>query len=330
MSIEAKRALLTNIETEIGDYLTATHTKRTVRVIDEVLHDYDVTILYDSTGKVDSESADLLQLFLDAKATSGRSEKTLIQYKYIIERALLEIGTPIAKITVYHVRRYLMQLQESGLSDTSAEGVRAILSSFFTWLWKENIIKINPLANVAPIKCKKEIRIPFSALDLELLRRACETDRELALVQFLSATGCRVGEVVKLNRDAINFDTLECKVLGKGNKERIVYINPVTRLILQQYLTSRTDTNEALFVGIRGRLTENGVRVILNDIERRSGVENVHPHRFRRTLATNLINRGMAIQEVAHILGHENINTTLKYVHIDDANVKASYAKYTD
>lgn len=329
MSIEAKRALLTNIETEVGDFLTFTHTKRVVNTVDDILDDFDVNILSSSTDKVDAESTDFLTLFLDAKAVGGRSEKTLNRYRYIIERALLEIGTPVTKITVYHIRRYLMHLQESGLNDNSVEGVRSILSSFFNWLWKENIIKINPMANIVPIKCKKEIRLPFSPLELELIRRACDNPRDLALVQFLAASGCRVGEVVKLDRDSIDFIARECKVLGKGNKERIVYIDPIAKLLIQQYLDSRTDNDKALFVGIRGRLTEQGVRKILKDLELKSGVENIHPHRFRRTLATMLIDRGMGIQEVGHILGHENINTTLKYVHIDDANVKAAYNKYT-
>lgn len=327
MSIGAKQTLLSDIKTEVGEFLTVHDTEQVVEVVDNALVNYDV--IEQVRGEIDQSSSDLLQVFLDAKTIEGRSIKTINRYKYIIERALLEINVPVQKITVFHLRRYLMQLKETGLSDSSTEGVRSILSSFFGWLWKDGLLKQNPMANIAPIKCKKEVRLPFSSLDLELIKQACKNDRERALVQFLLSTGCRVGEVCALDISNVDFDLCECKVLGKGNKERIVYIDPVAKLLLKRYLDGRTDNDPCLFRSIFGRITEQGVRAILKKLEERSGVENVHPHRFRRTLATNLIDRGMPIQEVAHILGHDKIDTTMKYVYIEQSNVKSSYRKYT-
>ena len=328
MSIEAKTKLVSEVKTKVEEFLVVRDVNKVVSALDDSLSDYELTEL--NAGEIDTNSKDLLQAFIDAKTIEGRSVKTINRYKYILERMLLEIGTPVPKMTVFHLRKYLMQLKDAGLSDASAEGVRSIMSSFFGWLWKEGLIQSNPVANIATIKCKKEIKLPFTTLDIELLKRACNTDRESALIQFLLSTGCRVSEVCALNVSDIDFVGCECKVLGKGNKERIVYINQVTSMLLKRYLVLRQSDEQALFIGQRGRLTPGGVRAILKELEVRSGVENVHPHRFRRTLATNLIDRGMAIQEVAHILGHDNINTTMKYVYIDQANVKSAYRKYTE
>lgn len=326
MSIEAKTKLVSEVKTKVEEFLVVRDVNKVVSALDDSLNDYELTEL--NAGEIDTNSKDLLQAFLDAKSLEGRSIKTINRYKYILERMLLEIGAPVPKMTVFHLRKYLMQLKDAGLSDTSTEGVRSIMSSFFGWLWKEGLIQSNPVANIATIKCKKEIKLPFTALDIELLKRACNTDRESALIQFLLSTGCRVSEVCALNVSDIDFAGCECKVLGKGNKERIVYINQVTAMLLKRYLVLRKNDDTALFTGTRGRLTPQGVRAILKDLEARSGVENVHPHRFRRTLATNLIDRGMPIQEVAYILGHDKLDTTLRYVYIDQTNVKSAYKKY--
>ena len=220
-------------------------------------------------------------------------------------------------------------MKDRGLSDRTLEGIRSVFSSYFGWLQKEGLITKNPCANLGPIKYMKKVRLPFSDVELHKIKEACKSKRDLAIVYFLLSTGCRISEVCALNRDSIDFDKKECVVLGKGNKERKVYIDNVTAMILQRYLDERTDASEALFAG-KGtdRMKPGGMRKLLNGIADRAGVENVHPHRFRRTLATNLINRGMTIQEVANILGHENINTTMTYVFVDQANVHNSYERY--
>lgn len=327
MSIQAKQLLIKDIKQEIDDYLPATQSDRVIKSINDALVSYEVE---EVSGSYDAKSDELLIAFIDAKEIEGRSKKTLNRYRYILEKMIQGIGIPVSRMTVFHIRSYLMQEKKRGLSDSSLEGLRSVLSSFFSWLYQEGLIQANPLANISTIKCTKQIKLPFSQLELELIKQACRTSRERALVSFLKATGCRVGEVCLLDRDAVDLKNLECKVLGKGDKERIVYLDEVACMELEKYLKSRTDDDPCLFRGIRGRSTEQGVRALLKSLEKRSGVVNVHPHRFRRTLATNLIDRGMPIQEVAYILGHDNINTTMKYVFIEKTNVKAAYRKYSN
>lgn len=320
----AKQNLVSDIENRIGEYLTAKQTKQVVEDVNAAADNYVISAV--ATGEVNTE---LLKIFLNAKEIEGRSRKTVNRYEYILERMLREVATPIEQIDTAQIREYLTEQKAHGLSDGSLEGVRSVLSSFFGWLWKEGLIKKNPCANIGVIKCQKKIRMPFSSVDIEKLKSECKTQRDKALVCFLLSTGARVSEVTELNRNDLDFQKLECTVLGKGNKERTVYIDEVTAMELQKYLQTRKDTTQALFVNHHGgRLDPQGVRFILAEIGKAAGVENVHPHRFRRTLATNLINHGMPIQEVALILGHDNINTTMTYVFMDKANVKNSYRKY--
>ncbi len=327
MSVQAKQNLVSDVAERVGEFLTATDTAKVSTALTDVVTNYDVEML--NIDSIDSDSLDLLKYFLDAKQTEGRSAKTVERYSYILEKMLKGVGIPVQRITVYHLRSYLMEEKNRGISDRSLDGLRSIMSSFFGWLTKENLIKSNPCANIAPIKCQKKIRLPYSATDIEKLKTNCTCIRDKAIVCFLLATGARISEVCALNRTDIDFQNMECTVLGKGNKERTVYMDEVTAMVLKEYLATRTDTYEALFGG-KGtkRMTPHGVRNMLVDLGETAGVEHVHPHRFRRTLATNLINHGMPIQEVACILGHERIDTTMKYVYIEKSNVKNSYRKY--
>ena len=305
-------------------------TKRTndiLGIVGQVLVDYDIKSK--SPQDINVEDDDFLKRFLTAKEVEGRSKKTLAHYRYIITKMLTELELTTAKITVYDLRDYLVRRKEDGIGDKTLEGERSVFSSYFGWLQKEGLLSINPCANLGAIKCQKKIKLPFSEIDLAKLRDACTCNRDKALIAFLHCTGCRISEVTVLDRDSIDFDHLEVTVLSKGNKERTVYLDEVGAMLLRQYLAERTDTSPALFAGKGSeRLTPGGVRYILSKIGRKAGVDNVHPHRFRRTLATSLINRGMSIQEVAAILGHENINTTMTYVYIDKVNVKNAYKKY--
>ena len=322
----ARKQIVEGVAERVGDFLTVTQTRKVSGILDEQLHGYDITELRGEMSQTDKE---LVQMFLDAKRIEGKSERTVKRYDYIIGRALDSIGVPVEKISVYHVRQYLIEEKGRGVQDSTLEGIRSVLSSFFGWTWKEGLISSNPCANVTAIKCQKKIRMPYTAVDVEKLKAKCETKRDRALICFLLATGARVSEVCALNRSDVDMAGLRCKVLGKGNKERTVYLDTVTAMEVQTYLDSRTDESPALFAG-RGteRLTNEGIRFMLNKLGKLAGVDNVHPHRFRRTLATNLINRGMPIQEVAEILGHENINTTMKYVFVSQRNVQSSYSKY--
>lgn len=318
---------LESLEGQLTRKFSTKRTNDILGIVGQVLVDYDIKSK--SPHAINVEDDDFLKRFLTAKEVEGRSAKTLAHYKYVITKMLTDLDMTTATITVYDLRDYLVRRKEDGVSDKTLEGERSVFSSYFGWLQKEGLLQINPCANLGAIKCQKKIKLPFSEIDMAKLRDACDNSRDKALVALLHCTGCRISEVTALDRDSIDFNHLEVTVLGKGSKERMVYLDEVGAMLLRQYLTERTDTSPALFAGKGSeRLTPGGVRYILTKVGRKAGVDNVHPHRFRRTLATNLINRGMSIQEVAAILGHENINTTMTYVYIDKVNVKNAYKKY--
>lgn len=322
MTVNAKKTFVNDLENVIGEYLTGSNTKRVIKDVETELEGYNVEeIITDYQPEKD----DLIKVFLNAKLTEGRSIKTIDRYRRELYKLCKAVGKPVAKISTEDVRDFLASEQKRGLGGHTLDGDRQVFSSFFNWIWREGYIPRSPTGNIGAIKYKKEIKTPYSTLELENIKRACRNSRETALVHFLLTTGCRVDEVHNMDIDAVNFKDLEVKVLGKGNKERIVYLTPVSAMLLQKYLAERMDDSDALFVSQKGRLTTGGIRWILKELEDRSGVPNVHPHRFRRTLATMLIDRGMSIQDVAKILGHSNINTTLTYVYSDKINVKHSY-----
>ena len=276
------------------------------------------------------EPDELLDAYISAKTIEGRSPKTLDRYKYIITKMMKSINIPVRKISVFHIRTYLTKEKQRGLSDRTLEGTREVLSAFFGWLHREGLINSNPISNLGTIKYAKVTRLPYTQVDIEKLKESCNNDRDRAIISFLLSSGCRISEVCALNRTDIDFDNKQCTVLGKGNKERIVYIDDITVLHLKRYLNNREDEYEALFIGKNTkRLQPGGIRYMLKKVANRAEVSNTHPHRFRRTLATSLIDHGMPIQEVAIILGHDKLDTTMGYVYTDNKNVKNSYEKYT-
>lgn len=326
MSIADKKVFMKEIEQSVGQLLTVVQTSKVMQMLAEHLDSYDMKAL--DIGGNESD-LDLLQVYLDAKSIAGLSQKTLAHYRLTINLALKDIGVPIRKLTIYHIRPYFKKLKDSGLKESTINNKRDILCAFFGWLYREKLIESDPTANLAPTKRPKVIRKPYSTVEMERLKEACDNDRDRAIVYFLRSTGCRINEVCTLNRDDINFASMSLVVYGKGAKERTVFIDEVTGMVLKRYLDSRTDSSEALFVGKgTNRLTDGGFRYALRRLSKKSGVENVHPHRFRRTLATSLIDHGMPIQEVAVILGHDKIDTTMKYVYICNDNVKNAYRKY--
>lgn len=327
MSMADKQMFVKEFEGKVGDFLTVNQTAEVMRMIVEQLDGYELEAVFTEEAANDSE--DLLKVYLEAKEIEGRSVKTIAMYRGVITRVMRDIKAPLRKITVYHLRSYLMTLRKKGNKDSSVESIREVLCAFFGWLHKEGLIEQNPCSNLSPVKCAKIVRLPYSDVEIEKIKESCSTVRDKAIVCFLLSTGCRISEMCALNRDDIDLTSGECIVHGKGNKERTVYINSVAMMFLRKYLGSRNDICKALFIG-KGteRIAPGGVRFMLKGIEERSGVENVHPHRFRRTLATNLINRGMPIQEVAAILGHDKLDTTMKYVYIDGKSLKTAYQKY--
>ena len=323
-----KTNIINEFTAELSDRMDADSLRLATNTLTTLLANYEIQPKCTELAVIDTESEMLLKKFLATKRLEGRSEKTVERYRYIIQRFSDEMNLPYKDVDVYALRLYLATLTQNGCSDNTVNGIRAIFSSFFSWLHDEGFLDSDPSANLGAIKCKKVIRLPYSNVELEQIKANCTTQRDRAIVEFLLSTGCRIDEMTSLNITDINFSTQEAKVLGKGNKERVVYINDVASMHLRKYLSSRSDSNDALFVG-KGdiRLNNGGVRAMLKRIEASSGVENVHPHRFRRTLATNLIQKGMAVQDVAAILGHANINTTMTYIHMDADNVKNTCKK---
>lgn len=327
MSIESKQGFIKKLTERLSDTLTYADMGRLTEAVEAELANYEMQ--QSEKEHSDAETGELLEEFLAAKAVEGKSPNTISHYRYILTRMFNEIKIPIRDVMVFSLRRYLAKLKADGLQDVTIEGIRCTICSFFGWLHRESLLPNNPTANLGPIKCEKKVKKPLTSVDIEHLKECCDSIRDRAIISVLLSTGCRVSEVCGMNRDSVDFSTMECTVLGKGNKQRVVFVDDVTIMLLRRYLMSREDDSEALFVGKgTARLTPAGVRFMLNKVAERAGVEHVHPHRFRRTLATSLVDHGMPIQEVAVILGHEKLETTLKYVYINKSNVKNDYRKY--
>lgn len=326
MSFEAKAGFLNRTEKELSNTLTVNAMNQTLRIIADILQDYEMKDL----GTHADGKDDLMQIYLDTLRIQGRSPKTIERYRYVLTRLKEDTCVHTRQITVYHLRNWLAVEKQRGISDGTLEGFREIFSAYFNWLHRESLIDRNPVSNLGAIKCMKKKKKIYSEIELEKLADKCIQIRDRAILAFLRSTGCRISEMTGLNRDAVDLSKLRCKVLGKGNKERFVYLDEVAGMYIEQYLASREDDNEALFIG-KGteRLQPGGVRAMLNEIAIRAGVEHVHPHKFRRTLATNMIRHGMPIQEVASILGHEKLDTTMGYIVLDDEDLNHSYRRYT-
>ena len=328
MGVLDKKLFLADLQVRLDDFVPANDARRILEQAADVLSGYDLTAATPAEGGHD-ESENMIRLFLDAKGVEGRSRQTISQYGYVLRGMRKGVGVPIDKITVHHLRSWLMREKERGVSLRTLEGYRYVMSSFFGWLWREEILPKNPTANLQPIKHQKMLRKPFSPEEIERLKEAARTTRDKTILAVLLSTGCRISEICQLDVLDIDLAARAVTVLGKGNKERRVYLDDVAVMYLKRYFRERTDDSPALFTGKgSSRLTPDGVRYMLRQLEARSGVENVHPHRFRRTLATSLISHGMAIQEVAAILGHDKIDTTMTYIYLDQSAVESAYRKF--
>ena len=272
------------------------------------------------------------ELFISAKRIEGCSEKTLTYYNSTISHMENTIGKSPMHITTEDLREYLLNYQsENGSSKITIDNIRRILSSFFSWLEDEDYIVKSPIRRIHKVKTSINIKETYTDEELEKMRDSCSDLRDLAIIDMLSSTGMRIGEMVLLNRSDINFAERECIVFGKGSKERIVYFDARTKIHLSNYLSSRTDDNPALFVSLRNphsRLQINGIESRLKVIGRSLGINRVHPHKFRRTLATMAIDKGMPIEQLQRLLGHQKIDTTLQYAMVKQSNVKLAHKKY--
>lgn len=325
MAMDAKVEFLNFMEERLSKEITADAMNKALKAAADVLEGYDLH----AVEKWSEEKDDCLNCYLGALNIENRSQKTIDRYRYIIGRLMEYVEVPTRKITIYHLRSFLQREKERGVSDRTLEGYRQIFSAYFNWLQRESLIDRNPTANLGAIKCPKKVKKTYSSIDIEKLNRSCRDVRERALINFLLSTGCRVSEMVELNRDDVDLEKLECVVHGKGDKERTVYLSAVAGMLLEGYLMERTDDCPALFINhLYERMKPNGVRYILKKIAMEAGVEHVHPHKFRRTLATDLARHGMPIQEVAEILGHEKLDTTMTYVMVSKEQTKSSYRRY--
>ena len=287
---------------------------------------------YEIDAEESIENNKYLNMFLSSKQVEGCSQRTIAFYQSTIEKMLSIIELPIRKITTDVIRDYLIEYQKiNDCSKTTIDNVRRNLSSFFSWLEEENHILKNPVKRIKKIKIKTTVKETISDEKIELIRGACSNSRDLAIVDMLYSTGIRVAELVNLDISDINFHERECVVFGKGDKERKVYFDAKTKLSLMKYLEERSDSSNALFVTRNKpykRLQISGVEISIRKIGRTLGDERIYPHKFRRTMATRAIDKGMPIEQVQQLLGHQQIDTTMKYAMVNQNNVKNSHKKF--
>ena len=290
---------------------------------------------YEINGKVTEDKEveqNFVELFLSAKRIEGCSEKSLKYYKATINKMLYKLNKDVKRINTEDVRTYLTQYQErKKASKVTIDNIRRILSSFFSCLEDEDYILKSLVRRIHKIKTRTNIKETYSDEALEMMRDNCKEVRDLAIIDMLASTGMRVGEMVLLNRNDIDFNERECIVFGKGSKERVVYFDARTKIHLQNYLESRKDNNQALFVSLKSpykRLKIGGIESRLREFGRSLGLQKVHPHKFRRTLATMAIDKGMPIEQLQQLLGHRKIDTTLQYAMVKQSNVKIAHRKY--
>ena len=316
---------LVTILNEMAEYLSISQMKKLQEVLVKALSENEVE-------KTTPDNDEYLRRFLDAKQVEGCSYRTLQYYQVTIERLLQHTSTPVRKITTEEIRQYLAEYQQvNNCSKVTVDNVRRNISSFFSWLEEEDYILKSPMRRIHKIKTKQPVKETISDEAIEKLRDNCKCPRDLAMIDLLYSTGIRVGELVNLNISDIDFEARDCVVFGKGDKERRVYFDAKAKLHLQGYLKSRTDDNPALFVTLdapHARLRISGVEIRIRELGKSLNLDKIHPHKFRRTMATRAIDKGMPIEQVQKILGHSQIDTTMQYAIVNQNNVKNSHQKF--
>ena len=327
-----KNEIITEIEQSLLNYLDNAQMEVLHATLVRCLGNVDIVNLKQTSGISQYSNIELIDKFISAKEIEGCSKRTTKYYESTLLKMNSKLDKEITHMTTDDLRTYLTDYQKiNNCSKASVDNIRRNLSSFFSWLEEENYILKSPMKRIHKIKTDKVIKETYSDETLELLRDNCNNLRDLAIIVILASTGMRVGELVKLNINDIDFENRECVVFGKGNKERPVYFDARTKIHLKNYLNSRTDGNPALFVSLDSpydRLKISGVEIRLRQLGRRLGIQKVHPHKFRRTVATKAIDKGMPIEQVQSLLGHSQIDTTMHYAMVNQNNVKESHRKY--
>ncbi len=316
---------IVTILNEMSEFLSVSQMKK----LQEVMLS---TFAEEEPEKKQISNEEYLEMFLDAKTIEGCSERTIQYYRVTIKKMFESVTDIVRKITTEDMRTYLSEYQKlNNCSKVTVDNVRRNISSFFSWLEEENYILKSPMKRIHKIKTNQQVKEIINDEDIEKLRDKCLCKRDLAIVDLLYSTGIRVGELVNLNIQDINFEDRECVVFGKGGKERKVYFDAKAKLHLQAYINSRTDDNAALFVTLDApydRLKISGVEIRMRQLGRSINLTKIHPHKFRRTMATRAIDKGMPIEQVQKILGHSQIDTTMQYAMVNHSNVKSSHKKY--
>ena len=324
-----KEQLISQVQQQMLPYLNNEQLSKLRTAMEYCLHGLEITATDQPQEK---EQPNAVDAFIAAKRIEGCSEKTLIYYRKTIEAMTAGIGKTPQQITTDDIRQYLTAYQvQRKSSKVTIDNIRRILATFYSWLEDEDYIVKSPVRRIHKVKAAKVIKDTYTHEALELMRDNCGTLRDLAIIDLLASSGMRVGEMVALNRDDINFTERECVVFGKGSKQRLVYFDARTKIHLQNYLDSRTDSDPALFVTLRApfqRLQIGGVEARLRELGKRLLIPKVHPHKFRRTLATSAIDKGMPIEQVQQLLGHQKIDTTMHYAMVKQQNVKLAHRKY--
>lgn len=324
-----KQDLIKDVIQGMLPYLNNAQNEKLREILQYTLANYDIK--EKQYQEITSEH-NFVELFLSAKRIEGCSERSLKYYMATIEAMLDELKKDVRHIVTDDIRGYLTEYQKKKKSSkVTIDNIRRILSSFFSWLEDEDYILKSPVRRIHKVKSGTNIKETYSDEALELMRDSCTELRDLAIIDILASTGMRVGEMVLLNRNDIDFNERECIVVGKGNKERIVYFDARTKIHLQNYLNSRRDDNPALFVSLRApyeRLQIGGIEVRLREHGKKLGLQRVYPHKFRRTLATMAIDKGMPIEQLQQLLGHRKIDTTLQYAMVKQSNVKIAHRRY--
>ena len=324
-----KQDLIKDVIQGMLPYLNNAQNEKLQEVLKYTLAKYEVT---EKRNKEKYSEQNYVELFLSAKRIEGCSEKSLKYYKATIEALLCELKKDVKHIVTDDIRGYLTEYQEKKKSSkVTIDNIRRILSSFFSWLEDEDYILKSPVRRIHKVKTATNIKETYTDEDLEKMRDNCAELRDLAMIDMLASTGMRIGEMVLLNKADINFNERECVVFGKGDKERIVYFDARTKIHLQNYIDSRTDDNPALFVTLRApheRIKIGGIESRLREMGKQLDIQKVHPHKFRRTLATMAIDKGMPIEQLQQLLGHKRIDTTLQYAMVKQSNVKIAHRKY--
>lgn len=324
-----KEQLVSEIQCKMLTYLNNEQMMQLRFVLNDVLKDITVSCENDT---IVSDERNAVEAFISAKRIEGCSEKTLSYYQKTIEAMIASIGKKPQQIVTDDIRQYLTMYQtQRKSSKVTIDNIRRILATFYSWLEDEDYIVKSPVRRIHKVKTAKVIKDTYTDEALELMRDNRESLRDVAIIDLLASSGMRVGELVLLNRDDINFNERECVVFGKGNKERLVYFDARTKIHLQNYLNNRTDDDPALFVTLRApykRLQIGGVEMRLRQLGKKLSIPKVHPHKFRRTMATSAIDKGMPIEQVQQLLGHQKIDTTMHYAMVKQQNVKLAHRKY--